>query len=694
MVETAAYIIQKESSQSNSRFYRVTKSKTKEIDLLSLTKGNDKINIYDINTNIFKSISNEPFCYWIDKKTLGLFLNSGKFENEKRGARLALKTADNLRYVRNHWEINSFDIALTKKDTLKYNWSFFLMSDSSTRFFISIETLVLFGKNGNELKSNINENGQLRSRPMDTYDVFYSKGLSWSFRTAKFQPHIIPSGNIATSGRCIAVFENTEQILYTNSLWNSEYMDYCLKLSMEADSGNPKFINGTVNQLPYPEISIDLQNQLIQISKNQYYLVKETYGINEKSLAFIDNSMVSFSSLTDFVNSLIENHKIKKSVYLNNLKKLNFLIYSNFEINEDEQGLIKELIRKNGGEEEGEYFDLKSSEIIESVFSILFGCVFNRWDLRILKFWKKEWSDEDIFKARKNSPFLFGEQESTLDLVLPEYHKKIKQIWEQPYPIERLKEIASSKDIVNKLKEVLTYFWGDSDSNIEFELQDHFGFNDLETIFTNPNKFFDSHLKDYSRNKRISPIYWPISTASGNYTIWLYYPKLNDQTLVAVINNYLQPKIDEVINQKKPLELNTTLDNKGLKELKELNDFEHELEEMKKELLRITALPYKPNHDDGVLITAAPLNKLFRHTKWRKATEDCWKELEKGDYDWAHLAYSIWTDRVTKKCKKDLSMAIAHGIENICEVKPKEKKEKVVKVGKKSNPINELNFGE
>jgi hypothetical protein len=39
-------------------------------------------------------------------------------------------------------------------------------------------------------------------------------------------------------------------------------------------------------------------------------------------------------------------------------------------------------------------------------------------------------------------------------------------------------------------------------------------------------------------------------------------------------------------------------------------------------------------------------------------------------------------------------MAIAHGIENICEVKPKEKKEKVVKVGKKSNPINELNFGE
>ena len=277
---------------------------------------------------------------------------------------------------------------------------------------------------------------------------------------------------------------------------------------------------------------------------------------------------------------------------------------------------------------------------------------------------------------------------------MPEFHNKIELIWQQSYPIDQLKENASTKDIVNKLKEVIAYLWPENTSKIEFELQDYLGVSDLETIFYNHNKFFDSHFNYYSRNRRISPIYWPISTLSGGYTVWIYYPNLTDQTLVAVINNYLQPKIDEVIKQKKPLELNTILDNKGLQELKELNDFEHELEEMKKELMRIIALPFKPNHDDGVLITAAPLYKLFRHTKWRKATEDCWKELEKGEYDWAHLAYSIWTDRVTQKCKKDLSMAIAHGIENICEVKPKEKKEKVEKVAKKSNPINELNFGE
>ena len=57
-----------------------------------------------------------------------------------------------------------------------------------------------------------------------------------------------------------------------------------------------------------------------------------------------------------------------------------------------------------------------------------------------------------------------------------------------------------------------------------------------------------------------------------------------------------------------------------------------------------------------------------------KAQKPAGRKLEKGEYDWAHLAYSIWPDRVANKCKKDLSMAIAHGLESICEIKPKEKK--------------------
>ena len=95
---------------------------------------------------------------------------------------------------------------------------------------------------------------------------------------------------------------------------------------------------------------------------------------------------------------------------------------------------------------------------------------------------------------------------------------------------------------------------------------------------------------------------------------------------------------------------------------------------MKAELLRVAGLPYKPDLNDGVQITAAPLWKLFRLPAWRRVLEATWKKLEKGEYDWAHLAYAIWVERVRNKCKTDRSLAIAHGLENLCEVEVAPKK--------------------
>ena len=50
--------------------------------------------------------------------------------------------------------------------------------------------------------------------------------------------------------------------------------------------------------------------------------------------------------------------------------------------------------------------------------------------------------------------------------------------------------------------------------------------------------------------------------------------------------------------------------------------------------------------------------------------------LKGGEYDWAHLAYSIWPDRVKEKCKTDRAIAIAHDLEDLCEVEVKKQKKK------------------
>jgi hypothetical protein len=97
------------------------------------------------------------------------------------------------------------------------------------------------------------------------------------------------------------------------------------------------------------------------------------------------------------------------------------------------------------------------------------------------------------------------------------------------------------------------------------------------------------------------------------------------------------------------------------------------------DLFRLAKI-WKPNLNDGVVITAAPLWKHFRLPAWQKELRSTWESLERGEYDWAHLAYSLWPDRVTEKCKTDRSLAIAHGLEHLCTIEPPKPKKKKTKV--------------
>ena len=56
---------------------------------------------------------------------------------------------------------------------------------------------------------------------------------------------------------------------------------------------------------------------------------------------------------------------------------------------------------------------------------------------------------------------------------------------------------------------------------------------------------------------------------------------------------------------------------------------------------------------------------IFQHTAWQKKLKETWEKLEEGEYDWAHLAASMWPERVLRKCHQDRSLAIAHDVEDI-----------------------------
>jgi len=315
-------------------------------------------------------------------------------------------------------------------------------------------------------------------------------------------------------------------------------------------------------------------------------------------------------------------------------------------------------------------------ELIESVKDILsyiWGTIFGRWDIRYATGEKEPPELPDPFDPLPVCPPGMLQN----DQGLPAEPKDVPE----DYPLRiswsgiLVDDEGHPEDIVARMREAMEVIWGEKAGDIEQEACEILGVGSLRDYFRKPTKFFADHLKRYSKSRRQAPIYWPLSTASGSYTLWLYYHRLTGQTLYTCVNDFVEPKLKEVSEAAGALRQKTGRSKKEEKELERLASFEQELKEFLDELLRVAAF-WKPDLNDGIQITAAPLWKLFRYKPWQKKLKDTWQKLEKGDYDWAHLAYSMWPERVREKCRSDKSLAIAHDLEELYEEKPSKQKKK------------------
>jgi len=102
------------------------------------------------------------------------------------------------------------------------------------------------------------------------------------------------------------------------------------------------------------------------------------------------------------------------------------------------------------------------------------------------------------------------------------------------------------EDIVARVREAIEVIWKERAEAIEQEACGILGVKTLGDYFRRPTSFFADHLKRYSKSRRQAPIYWPLSTKSGSYTLWLYYHRLTDQSLHACLADFLDPKIRNV----------------------------------------------------------------------------------------------------------------------------------------------------
>jgi hypothetical protein len=195
------------------------------------------------------------------------------------------------------------------------------------------------------------------------------------------------------------------------------------------------------------------------------------------------------------------------------------------------------------------------------------------------------------------------------------------------------------------------------------------------------NFFSDIHLKMYENR----PIYFPLSSAKKNFVALISIHRWQNDTLQTLLADYLHPELTTMEGELKDLTEARSQSDKTQKAIaeKRYTEIQKLYDELQafinliaqiaeqgpppangKDQARETDARFQMNLDDGVMINSAALWSLLE-PQW-KQPKKWWSELcnaqGKGDYDWSHLAQRYFPDRVDKKCQKDPSLAVAHGV--------------------------------
>jgi hypothetical protein len=662
MVEAAAYCLGSPTGKNRSVCIRTLSSvNSDEIiqkSLQAISDGENCNAIFLPQQAQFRLLPQSPFVYWVNRPIIKQLSSHQQLTPEIADVRQGLATADDPRFARAIWEVPAGNLRLQKNGS--GDWIPYIKGGSSQPWFAPVTLVVNWKKEAGELWSNLNAKGAVRSNIWMLREAidkhFFRPGFSWTRRAVRFIPYVTPDGAIPSASRYNAYpVEGCEYAAMGVAASNiaSAYLRFYGEMFQR-----PNYMVEVVKTLPWPDLSDSLQERIAELVKNEVARRQKLYQSIEPYQEFVLPSVLLQSE--DAGQLEFDRHALLDS-------EIEALISEAYGLNaSDTEALERDLheavdfqhgtssIEENDEDDEEGSVAETAQERFDSFLSYALGCALGRWDVRYAT-------------GMKNPP----QQPAPFDPLprLPLGALKEENYDPENYPIEiaphgfLCSDEGNPWDLIEKIRGVFDVTLEERSNEIEQQALVTLSVTDLREYFRNSNRFFTQHLRRYTKSRRYSPIYWPLSTPSGSYTLWLYYHRLTDQTLYTCVNDFVDPKLKEVSDDATSLRSKSNRSSAEEKELERLSDLELELKDFRDELLRIARF-WKPNLNDGVQITAAPLWNLFQHRQWKARLKDTWEKLEAGDYDWAHLALSVWPDRVVRASHKDRSYAIAHDLDD------------------------------
>ena len=569
--------------------------------------------IFEVAPDAFDAVPGKPFAYWVSEAVRQAFGVSPPFNDRFLAIRGAY-TTDDFRFYRLTWEPSASSYSTTRQDSSRRKAFVKLAKGGAwSPYYSDIHLAVLWQDDGAEAKAHLSAYRQRKgwgtdwSACLNGYGEYFRPGLTWPRRTTSgLSLRAMPAGCIfADKGPAVFVADDDpEELLALLALTNSRAFELLVSLQLAAaDAAARSYEVGVIQKTPVPPLPSAIRLLLAAKARRAWSLKCTLDTVNETSHAFLLPAALQRKECTTEDTEITEEEEEKE---------IEFSVSS--------------------------VVNLSSPASVVNPSDLLSWCVgvaFGRFDWRLATGEREPPPEPDPFDP------LPAKSPGMLPDGAEPFHVHPGILVDDP---------GHPHDLAQLIEEVLARVDVAAPNDVRRWLQ---------------RDFFPFHLQRYSKSRRKAPFYWPLATASGSYTLWVYYPSLGSQTLYTAVNDFVEPRLQQVGGNLSALRTKgSARTREDERRFEALQTIELELIELSDTLLRL-APTYKPNHDDGVQITAAPLWPLFRHKPWRKVLKDTWEKLIKGDYDWAHLAMNYRLERVREKCKTDKSLAIAHGLEDL-----------------------------
>ena len=611
--------------------------------ITGLHRGKVASTLFSINPDKLSRIPGSPFAYWVSDRIRQLFVELPSFEGSGRTIKQGLATADDFRFVRAWWEVDPArtvtGTAETTPDEFRAQtftgkkWALFTKGGEYSPYYADVHLVVNWESDGKELHDF--PRAYIRNE-----DCYFRPGLTWPLRTQLgFNMRQFPTGAIFGHKGPVASGNEDDLPVYL-SISNSIVFSLLLSLQMAFGS----YEVGVIQRTPLPPISQPAYKELKNLTLQIVDLKRNIDRNDETTRPFVLPSVTTPNkngSLSECA-SLFDTEISKVSVDAGEIQhQIDTIAFDLYGINDKDRKAIEEAFCDRPAPINAP--PTAPPSLTADLLSYTLGTIFGRWDVRYATGERQPPELPDPFAPLPTCSPGMLQGEDGLPLapheIPPDYPLKVDAdgilVDDEGHP----------DDIIARVRDGLALIWGNRADAIEKEACEILGVKLLRDYFRKPGAggFWDDHVKRYSKSRRKAPIYWLLQSAKKNYGIWIYYPRMDGDTLYKALR-YAKDKLameerrlEDLRKEREQSGTGGAVVKKMEKEIDGQEAFISELHDFVEKLERAASLNLIPEHDDGVVLTIAPLRELV---PWNEP-KNYWEELIEGKYAWSSIGKQL-----------------------------------------------------